>query len=283
MEKIEFSWKTSKRVPIFARTWKPDLPPKAVIILIHGLGEHIGRYEHVAQMFTDHQYAFVGADLIGHGKSGGQRGHVDSFDDFLDIIDALLNETDRQFPDLPKILYGHSLGGNLIMSYAIRRHSSIAGLIISSPGLEATRVPPLKYAIGKLMYSLYPRFSMTNSLDVTGLSHDKSIVDAYVNDPLVHPMISARFGLDLINLGKWLRENSISIEKPILLFHGENDRLVNVTGTREFARHYQGDLTYIEFPGGYHELHNDTDRQELFNKMLDWLSEKVLIPTNQKS
>lgn len=106
-------------------------------------------------------------------------------------------------------------------------------MIVSSPGLDITRVPPLKYAIGKLMYTLYPRFSLTNSLDTTGLSHDQAVVKAYLNDPLVHPMISARAGLDLINLGKWLRENSISIKAPILLVHGDNDRLANISGTRE--------------------------------------------------
>lgn len=281
MEKIEFTWKTPKDLTIFARAWKPDLPPKAVILLVHGLGEHIGRYEHVAQMFTDNQYGFVGADLIGHGKSGGQRGHADSFDDFLNDIDKLVQETDRLFPAIPKFLYGHSLGGNLILYYAIKRNPSVTGLIVSSPGLEIARVPALKYAVGKLMYTLYPRFPLTNSLDVTGLSHDPAVVEAYRNDPLVHPMISARVGLDLINLGKFLRENSISVKAPILLFHGENDRLVNVSGTREFVKQYKGDLTYVEFPEGYHELHNDTNKNELFGKMLDWISGKVLLPVKE--
>ncbi len=276
MEKVEFTWKTVHDLTIFARAWKPDSPSKAVILLVHGLGEHIGRYEHVAQMFTDHRYAFVGADLIGHGKSGGQRGHADSFDDFLNDIDKLVQETDARFPGIPKILYGHSLGANLILYYAIKRDPTIAGLMVSSPGLDITKVPPLKYAIGKLMYTLYPRFSLTNSLDVTGLSHDQAVVKAYVNDPLVHPMISARVGLDLINLGKWLRENSILIKVPILLFHGDSDRLVNISGTREFVKNYKGDLEYVEFPGGYHELHNDTNKNELFEKMLGWISAKVL-------
>lgn len=281
MEGIEFSWKSSKNLPIYARAWKPTGNPKAAIILVHGLGEHIGRYEHVAAMFTDNQVGFVGADLIGHGKSGGQRGHADTFDDFLNDIDKLIQETDILFPGIPKILYGHSLGGNLILYYAMKCNPSLMGLIVSSPGLSITRVPPLKYAIGKLMYALYPRFPLTNSLDVSGLSHDKSVVDAYVNDPLVHPMISARVGLDLINLGKWLRENSITVKAPILLFHGEEDRLVNVSGTREFVKQYTGDLTYVEFPGGYHELHNDTNKHELFDKMLEWIKDKVLVSVRE--
>jgi len=278
METFEFSWHTSNNIPIYARGWKPDEPVKAVIILVHGLGEHIGRYEHVAQMFTDNNYGFVGADLIGNGKSGGQRGHVDSFDDFLEIIDLLLKETDVRFPGALKVLYGHSLGGNLILYHAMKRKPSVSGLIVSSPGLEAVNVPPLKVAIGKLLYSIYPRFPMTNSLDISGLSQDPSVVEAYVNDPLVHNKISVRCGLDLLSIGKWLQENTMALEAPLLMFHGEMDRLANISGSRKFASQYQGDLTFIEIPGGYHELHNEPDKADLFEMMLTWLAEKVLQP-----
>lgn len=278
MEKIDFSWDNPNKESIYARVWMPDLPVKAVIILIHGIGEHIGRYENVAQMFIDNQYAFIGADLIGNGKSGGQRGHVDSFDNFLDIIDHLLTEADSRFPGIPIILYGHSLGGSLVLSYAMKRNPSVAGIIASAPGLEVTKVPLLKVLVGKLMVSVYPRFSMTNSLDVSGLSRDPSVVQDYVNDPLVHPYVSVRLGLDLLSLGKWLQENGKTIDMPLLIVHGEKDRLVNITGTRNFARQYQGDLTFIEFPGGYHELHNDLEKEDLFSKMLDWISTKVFQP-----
>lgn len=276
MEKIDFSWETPNKESIYARVWTSGLPVKAVVILIHGIGEHIGRYEHVAQMFNDNQYAFIGADLIGNGKSGGQRGHVDSFDNFLDIIDRLLIEADSRFPGIPKILYGHSLGGSLVLSHAMKRNPSVVGIIASAPGLEVTNVPLLKVLVGKLMYLVYPRFSMTNSLDVSGLSRDPSVVQDYVNDPLVHPYVSVRLGLDLLSLGKWLQENGKTIDTPLLIVHGEKDRLANIAGTRNFTRQYQGDLTFIEFPGGYHELHNDLEKEDLFSKMLDWISTKVL-------
>ncbi|MRS02912.1 alpha/beta fold hydrolase, partial [bacterium] len=127
MQKIEFSWSTPYQLPIYACDFKPDTPAKAAIVLVHGIGEHIGRYEHVARMFTDHGYAMIGADLVGHGKSGGQRGHVDSYDDFLDIIDWMLGEASARYPDLPRFLYGHSLGGNLVLYYTEKRKPKIAG------------------------------------------------------------------------------------------------------------------------------------------------------------
>lgn len=276
MEEIEFTWLHPKNVPIYGRIWKPEFPAKAVVILVHGLGEHIGRYQHVAREFTSHSYGFIGADLIGHGKSGGQRGHADSFDDFYEIIDWLLTQSEIRFPGVPKILYGHSLGGNLVLTYALKRDPSVAGLIATSPGLEVTKVPPLKLAVGKMMYAVFPRLSMTNSLDVTGLSRDPAVVEAYTNDPLVHRLISARLGIDLLSEGEWLRNNSMGAKAPLLIAHGDSDRLVNITGTKDFVRQYQGDVTFIEFPGGYHELHNDIENQKLFTTIFEWLETRVL-------
>jgi alpha-beta hydrolase superfamily lysophospholipase len=144
-------------------------------------------------------------------------------------------------------------------------------MIITSPGLEVTKVPPLKLAIGKLMYSVYPRFQMTNSLDVTGLSRDETVIAAYKADPLVHPMISARLGLDLLNTGKTIRENCCEIQFPLLILHGQKDRLVNISGTREFVSHMTGNVTFIEVPDSYHELHNEPNKQEVFKIWLNWL------------
>lgn len=278
MQKIEFTWKTPKNIPIFACDWRPLEPVKAVIVLVHGIGEHIGRYEHVAQMFTDNHYAVIGADLIGHGKSGGQRGHVDSYDDFLEIIDWMLLQAKDRYPGVPQFLYGHSLGCNLVLYYTEKREPQIAGVIATSPAMEVTKVPPIKLAVGKLMYSIYPRFKMTNSLDVTGLSRDKTVVAAYQSDPQVHPFVSARLGLDLLGSAKLIRENLDKLKIPMLLMHGESDRLVNASATREFASHLDGNTTYVEIPGGYHELHNEPNKQEVFQIWLEWI-ESVLQTT----
>ncbi len=275
MQKTEFSWSTPRKIPLYANEWQPEELARAVIILIHGIGEHIGRYEHVAKMFTDNRYAVIGADLVGHGKSGGQRGHVDSYDDFLEIIDWLLLEAKTRFPGLPQFIYGHSLGGNLGLYYSQKRDPQISGLVITSPGLEPTNVPPLKYALGKILYAIYPRFQLTNSIDATGLSRDEAVVKTYTSDPLVHPYVSARLGLDLINNGKAIRENSYEFKIPLLLLHGTADRLANISGTREFVSNHSGEVQYVEIVGGYHELHNEPNREEIFQIWLNWL-EKIV-------
>lgn len=275
MQKINFAWSTPKGISIHACEWKPDDPARAVVVLIHGVGEHIGRYEHVARMFTDNHYAMIGADLVGHGNSGGQRGHIDAYDEYLDIIDRLLDEAESRYPNLPRFLYGHSLGSNLGLYYAQKRKPGIAGMIATAPALEVTNVPPLKMAFGKLMLNLYPRFKMTNSLDVTGLSQDEKVVAAYQADPLVHPYVSVQLGLDLIRVGKEILENSAKLKLPLLLMQGGKDRLVNPSGAREFASRLDGKVSYIEIPGGYHELHNEPNKQEVFQIWLNWLDKTL--------
>jgi len=276
MRKTEISWKTPKNVPIFGNLWQPDGSAKGVIVLVHGIGEHIGRYEHVAKMFTDNNFAMIGVDLIGHGKSGGQRGHVDSYDDYCGVIDWMIKEGSRLNPGLPMILYGHSLGGNLVLYHSMKHSLEVAGVIATSPGLEVTRVPPLKLLIGKVMYSVWPSFSMTNSLDVTGLSTDQSVIDNYKADPLVHPYISARLGIDLLDSGQWIRENGTQVKFKLLLMHGEKDRLANVSGTRYFVKNTDGLVTYKEFAGGYHELHNGPEKDQVFSLFLSWIDKEIL-------
>jgi len=276
MQKTEISWKTPKNVPIFGNLWQPDGPAKGVIVLVHGIGEHIGRYEHVAKMFTDNNFAMIGADLIGHGKSGGKRGHVDSYDDYCSVIDWMIQEATRLNPNLPVILYGHSLGGNIVLYHSMKHSLEVAGVIATSPGLEVTRVPPFKLLVGKVMYAVWPSFSMTNSLDVSGLSTDQSVIDNYLSDPLVHPYVSARLGIDILKSGQWIRENGAAVKNKLLLVHGEKDRLSNVTGTRNFVENCDGLVTYKEFAGGYHELHNSPEKDQVFNLFVTWIEKEVL-------
>ena len=283
MEKKEFPWTTPKNIPIYACEWSPIPPAKAVIVLVHGIGEHIGRYEHVAQFFNQNHIAFIGADLIGHGKSGGQRGHVDSYDDFMILINWMIAEAENRYSGLPVILYGHSMGGNLVLYYGLTQDSNVKGIIATSPGLEVAKVAPLTQFLGKLMYSVFPRFSVNNSLDVTGLSPDQNVVTTYQNDPLVHPKVSARLGLDIMKNGLWIRENAAKITKPLFIAHGDNDRLASISGTRDFVQRAKGDLTYREFPGGYHELHNSPEQTILFDEILKWVDSKILAGAERPS
>lgn len=275
MQTIELSWVTPKKIHISGLLWQPEGNTKGIIVLVHGIGEHIHRYDHVAKMYNDHQYAFLASDLSGHGKSEGQRGHADSFDDYFVQIDWMLAEAVNAFPGKPVVLYGHSLGANLVLRYLEVKQPLVTGAIISAPALAVTRVPPLKLALGKLMYQVYPRFTMTNSLDTSGLSHNPEIVETYRHDPLVHPLITARLGLDLINSSQLIINDVAKLSVPLLLLHGSADRLVNISASRDFASRCNGNLKYVEIPGGYHELHNEPNQQEVFAIWLDWLDRVI--------
>src|SRR5664279_3643884 len=151
----ENGWKTKDGIDIFAQYWRPESAPKAVVVLIHGLGEHSSRYQHVAQYFTQAGYALSTMDLRGHGRSVGSRGHFPSFDIVMRDINQLLDETQKIFPDLPIFLYGHSLGGALVLYYGYAQKRTLRGMIVTAPGLAAgTPIPPLKIMAGKMLNSV---------------------------------------------------------------------------------------------------------------------------------
>ncbi len=276
MSPKEYYLSPEEGVKLFACDWSLTEPERGVICLVHGLGEHSQRYSHVAEFFCEHGYSFLSFDLRGHGKSSGQRGHIDSYDLLLEDIDRLLQEAGQRHPGLPVFLYGHSLGGNLVIYYSLKRRPGVHGVITTSPGTAPDKIPPLKYFLGKLFYFLWPTFSMDNGLDHSALSRDQSVVERYDSDPLVHTRISARLGLDMINSGVWIKEHISELTVPLLIMQGSADRIVSVAGTRELASRAPEDLVeYKEWQGGYHELHNDFVKDEVLNTMLAWIESRM--------
>lgn len=277
MESNNFVLKTQDGLTLHGITWKPDGTPKAGILLVHGIGEHIGRYLHVAEVLTNAGYELMAFDLRGHGKSEGIRGHAPSYGLLMDDINRGISIMHENLPGLPIFLYGHSLGGNLALYYSVTQSNHLTGLIATSPALGVTvPIPPAKMFVGKIMYKVFPSFLMKNGLDTNDLSRDPKVGSAYTNDPLVHPYTSARLGLDLINSGKFIIDNAKNVHFPILLMQGTSDKLVSPALTHEFAIQARADLvTYKEWPGYYHELHNEPDKDEVFKTILDWINAKL--------
>ncbi len=264
-------WKNAEGLTLFATEW-PVEKPKAVIALLHGQGEHIGRYRPVAEWFNQHQIAVLGYDHQGYGRSEGNRGHAKNLEVLLDDIGLLLDKTRQQYPGTPLFLYGHSMGGGLALNYVTRREPDLTGLIVTSPWIRlAFEAPVLKVLAGKLMRHILPKLALPTGLNPSSISRDEAVVQAYITDPLVHDKLSAAAGIALLEAGEWLDQWAGTFKIPVLLLHGGADQLTSAPATNAFAGRVKGDVTHREWPGLYHEIHNEPEQEEVFESMFEWI------------
>lgn len=276
MKVEEFYWKTTDGLNIYGKYWAPENSIKGVVCLVHGMGEHINRYAHVGELLTENGYALIGYDHRGHGQSEGKRGHTPSYDHLLNTVDDLLGKAGEYFPEIPQVLYGHSMGGGLVLNYVVDWQPNIAGLIASSPWLRLAFEPPaLQVKLGKMMNKIFPAFTQSTKLDASAISRDEAEVKKYESDPLVHDKISAKFFLDAYEHGISVLERGGDIHVPVLIYHGTADQLTSPAATKEFARTINGDVTFKLFDNSYHEIHNDLNKDELFELMIQWLDTHV--------
>jgi alpha-beta hydrolase superfamily lysophospholipase len=271
----EFMLPNYKGHSIFACEWKPEKPTKGVIALVHGLGEHSGRYENMADFYTKNGFVLITFDLFGHGRSGGQRGQLPESETYLIGIDDLLAYAKSQYPNLPIILRGHSLGGELVLWYGIKRKPKINGVISTAPFFASyDPVPPLKLFLAKSMNSIFPSFSMKSELNTSVLSRDTNVVTKYVADPLVHGMISARLGWMMIEKGNWLLDHAKEFALPLLLMVGTGERLVDRTYIDKFVIQIPN-IDYKIWDGLYHELHNEPEKETVLKYELNWVTKHI--------
>ncbi|NIM95648.1 MAG: alpha/beta fold hydrolase [Anaerolineales bacterium] len=276
MHHIEFELKSEDGLKFYAQGWQPDDKAKAVVCLIHGLGEHSGRYEHVGDYLNKNAYALLAFDLRGHGKSEGQRGHSPSYEAFYSDFDIFLKEVETQNHGLPLFLYGHSLGGNLVINYDLAKLPQVHGLIVTGPAFRpGFEPPPAKISLGKMMRKIWPTFSMNNEIDREALSKDPEVVRAYNEDPLVHDRLSAQLGIDLLEYGVSALERADELQHDLLLMQGGDDRLCSVQASSEFARKATERCDLKIWDGLYHEVHNEPEKEQVLSYMVNWLNGKL--------
>lgn len=277
MKHYETSWKSKDGLDIFAQAWGPDVvQPRAVICLVHGLGEHSGRYAHVAEALSKEGLILFTADLRGHGKSGGAKGHINSIEDFMSDIDILFEQAHARYTGLPLFLYGHSLGGILVLHYALLRKPNIKGVIATSAGLHtALENQPVKILLAKVLGSISPTTTLASGLDANGISHDVKVVQAYNEDPLVHDKVSLGFGKIMLGVTRWTLENAKNFPLPLLLLHGKKDPIAFVSSSIEFAEPLKEKCTLVLWDDGFHELHNEPEKAEVFKTMALWMDARL--------
>jgi alpha-beta hydrolase superfamily lysophospholipase len=276
MPQASFEWVSSDGLALYAQEWQPEAAPKATVCLVHGLGEHGGRYAHLGASLTNAGYALLAFDQRGHGRSAGPRGHTPSLEVWLDDIDGFLVQAAARYPSCPRFLYGHSLGGSQALLYVLQRHPPLQGVIVTAPALRLAYTPPSwKATLSKVLASLWPTFTMASGLEVQALSRDAAVLDAYRRDPLVHDHISASAGWGLLRLGELAFQQADELTLPLLLMHGSADRIVSCDASREFAARTDGLCTLRIWDGLYHEIHNEAQQEQVFALLVAWLDSQL--------
>ncbi|PHM20179.1 MAG: alpha/beta hydrolase [Curvibacter sp. PD_MW3] len=245
---------------------------RGVVLLVHGLAEHAGRYDHVARRLNDWGFAVRGYDQYGHGESSGVRGGLPHEQRFLDDLADVLDSTRaRMDPATPLILFGHSLGGLVAARFVSLQPGSVEGLVLSSPALD----PGLGFW-QKLLLAVLPRLApdlcVRNGLDPRLISHDAAVVRAYQQDPLIHDRISGRLAHFIVKAGAATRALATQWRVPTLLLYAGDDHLVSPAGSRDFAAAAPaGMVTAHCFEGAYHEIFNELEREPVFDQLKRWL------------
>jgi len=275
MNQTEFFF-NQNNTKLYGSYFKPQ-NIRAVIVLIHGMGEHFGRYiDHVIPHFYNNSIAVIAYDQFGHGKTKGKQGHNPGFEKVLDCVTVVINKSKEVFGNNPTFLYGHSMGGNVVINYVLRRKHQLKGIIATSPFLKLAFEPPVwKLKIAKVLLKIAPSLTMGNELDVTAISRDKNEVTKYINDPLVHDKVSPNYSILFIETGQWAIENANSLKTPLLLMHGTGDKLTNYNASQEFAKNAGSIVTLKLYEGAYHELHNDIVKNEVLDEMTTWLNKEI--------
>ena len=248
----------------------PVSQPSKTVVLVHGFAEHIGRYQELIGLLNQANISVLGLDLRGHGRSHGARGYIDSLEQYLEDLDAAVSKT-----GLSKVYFvAHSMGSLVASAYAAKYPQKVAGMVLSSPLFAiVVQVPWIKLQFGKVMSRILPRLSVPNDgLDSTFLTHDKSKVRAYNEDPLVFHTITARW----FDIMMHIRPKSLAIAKqlqtPLLLQLAGEDHVVDSKTSEEWFKHLPRKIGTLKiYKGFYHEIYNEIKRKKPLEDMLAWL------------
>ena len=244
-----------------------------VMLIIHGLGEHSGRYLTLIQDFNNKNISVFTIDIRGHGKSGGKRGHSPSYKQLMSDIQYFIKHVTHKVSNQKYFLYGHSFGGNLVINYSFHKNKKIHGVIATSPCIKPAITPSkIKLFMGKLFRKVIPSLSLNNGININGISKNLQVIKDYINDPLTHSKISIQLSLDLVSSGIFALENSKNITVPMLVFHGSNDKLTSYSASKKLVENAGSNIKFIGFNDAYHEIHNDSEKEELLQNIFNWIN-----------
>ena len=279
LRRVETRFEAAGGRKLFRRAWLPERPD-ALLVIVHGFGEHSGRYEGLARFFAHRGFAVHAYDQVGHGQSSGRRGHVDAFDWFHDDLERFLALARSEHPGLPLVLLGHSMGGLVVASYAGMRTPDADLLVTSGAALSVGKgVSGFKMWLARVLRRVWPTLAIEAGLDVQGLSRDPEVIRRYEEDPLVHGKASVAFGASMSDVTAQALACAGRVRLPMFLLHGEDDPLCEAEGSRRFFEALpQGEALGSAlriYPGLRHEIFNEPEREQVYQDVLDWTLERL--------
>lgn len=272
VEGEQSSFTGARGVRIHQRTWVPEQPPEGVIVIAHGFAEHSGRYARVAARLVAQGLAVRAADHRGHGLSGGRRTSVVHFDDYVDDLTSVITKAREQWPSVPVIVLGHSMGGLVVLSLAVRGDTPIEGLVASAPAACPRDVSKLVLTAGRALSRVAPNVGVLR-LPLNRISRDPAVVDAYNNDPLVfRTPIRARLGAEWISTIDRVDAGLPALRVPLLVMQGTADGLVDPgCGPHIYDRAGSRDKTLKMYDGLWHEIFNEPEREHVIDDLCVWV------------
>lgn len=260
-------------IKVYFVQYLPAVSPKGLIILVHGLGEHVRRYDEQMNYFNQHGFVVLSADLVGHGRTEGRRGLWSSMEENYNIIDLMFKKASTSFPGLPVYLYGHSMGGNIAARYSCLKRPSINGLILTGPAIKTPKDLP-RFLVNVVMNApaWIKKIVLSNGLDLKSLCTDEAIVKKYTSDPLVHDRISVGAGATIFDNAYELLSQEWQAPFPVLLMHGGKDRITLPSGTEALKQKWKGQIELKIWPEMLHEIHNEKSKKEVWDYILGWIN-----------
>lgn len=278
------TFKATDGLDLYTASWLPDTDAKAIVVIVHGLAEHIGRYDHIARAFVQHSYAVYGIDHRGHGRSPGLRSYFENFDQPVEDLKRYFDWVQADHPGKSIFMYGHSLGVLITLEFALRYQNQLTGLIVSGAplGVEESQPMPL-VLLGAALNHVVPAMPSV-PLDSKWLSHDPAVVTAYDTDPLVYRgKVRVRMGHYIVSISRKVRARLGELKLPMLILHGSADQICPVVGSQMV---YDGagssDKMLKIYSDLYHEIHNEPQQETVLADMVNWLELHVM-PQNARA
>jgi len=261
---------------LFRQTWHPAGATRAVLINVHGLGDHSGLYPTLVEHCTARGIAVHAFDVRGNGRSPGQRAYVERWEQYREDLGRFIAVVREEEPGRPLFLLGNSLGGLIVLDYALDRPEGLRGVIAASPALGRLGVPAPLMALGRVLSRVWPRFSVRTGMDLSGLARDPVVVEAVLADPLFHRAGTARLSTEVVAAIARVQAAAPRFPLPLLIVHGSADRMVPPDGSRAFiARVGHPDRELREYPGAYHVLFADLDRERVLTDVEQWIAPRL--------